>query len=162
MGTGKGPRHDPRPVPRHGAPPDPLAGLAGGGRGADAARISLDSPPLRAAPQVALRIDDAKAPIYSVGQVSDLLGVQVAFLRRLDSEQLVSPSRSEGGQRRYSREEIERVWRVASMAEEGITLVGIRRIFELEAELSELKREVQRLQGPTGSKDGPGQAGLSG
>ena len=53
--------------------------------------------------------EDEHAPLYTVGQVAEILGVQPAFLRRLDGESVVQPSRSNGGQRRYSRAEIGRV-----------------------------------------------------
>jgi MerR family transcriptional regulator/heat shock protein HspR len=45
-----------------------------------------------------------------------MLAVQPAFLRRLDAEAVVQPSRSDGGQRRYSQVEIARVQRVTEMA----------------------------------------------
>lgn len=89
-----------------------------------------------------LPIDDAHAPLYSVGQVADMLGVQPAFLRRLDAEQVVQPARSEGGQRRYSRAEIGRVQQVSALAADGLSLSGIRRILELEAEVANLKRQL--------------------
>ncbi|HXW38187.1 MAG TPA: MerR family transcriptional regulator [Acidimicrobiales bacterium] len=86
-----------------------------------------------------LPFDDAHAPLYSVGQVAGMLGVQPAFLRRLDSEEVICPSRSEGGQRRYSRHEVLTVERVALFADEGMNLAGIRRILELEARVGELE-----------------------
>lgn len=89
-----------------------------------------------------LPIDDAHAPLYSVGQVADMLGVQPAFLRRLDAKQVVQPARSEGGQRRYSRAEIGRVRQVWALAADGLSLTGIRRILELEAEVADLKRQL--------------------
>jgi DNA-binding transcriptional MerR regulator len=89
-----------------------------------------------------LPFDDEHLPLYSVGQVAGMLGVQPAFLRRLDTEQVVEPARSDGGQRRYSRSEIERVQQVAAMADEGMTLAGIRRILELEAEVAQLQHEL--------------------
>lgn len=92
-----------------------------------------------------LPIDDIHAPLYTVGQVSSMLDVQPAYLRRLDSEQLVCPGRSEGGQRRYSRTEIDRVLRVTELAGEGLTLAGIKRLLALEAEVASLRAEVQRL-----------------
>lgn len=88
-------------------------------------------------------LDDEHAPLYSVGQVAGILGVQPAFLRRLDVEQVVQPARSEGRQRRYSRAEVDRVQRVSEMAGEGMTLAGIRRILVLEAEVADLKRQLQ-------------------
>lgn len=89
-----------------------------------------------------LPIDDEHAPLYTVGQVAGMLGVQPAFLRRLDLEQVVQPARSDGGQRRYSRSEIGRVQQVSALAGEGMTLSSIRRILELEAEVADLKRRL--------------------
>jgi len=92
---------------------------------------------------VPLPLDDEYAPLYTVGQVAGMLGVQPAFLRRVDSEQVVQPARSDGGQRRYSRLDIACVQRVTEMAGEGMTLAGIRRILVLEAEVAELKRRLE-------------------
>ena len=90
-----------------------------------------------------LPFDDELAPLYTVGQVAAMLGVQAAFLRRLDTEEVVQPARSDGGQRRYSRADIGRVQQVWSMAGEGMTLPGIRRILELEAEVADLRAQLQ-------------------
>ena len=57
-------------------------------------------------------------------------------------EGVVQPQRSEGGQRRYSRDEVVRVQRVSQMAGEGMTLAGIRRILVLEQEILDLKRQL--------------------
>ena len=89
-----------------------------------------------------LPIDDRHAALYSVGQVASMLGVQPAFLRRLDLEQVVQPARSDGGQRRYSRAEIGVVQQVVDMAGDGMTLAGIRRILVLEAEVTDLERQL--------------------
>jgi MerR family transcriptional regulator/heat shock protein HspR len=98
-------------------------------------------------------LDDEHAALYSVGQVAGILGVQPAFLRRLDLEQVVQPARSEGRQRRYSRAEVDRVQRVSEMAGEGMTLAGIRRILLLEGEVADLKRQLEaareRSRGPS-------------
>jgi MerR family transcriptional regulator/heat shock protein HspR len=93
---------------------------------------------------VPLPFDDEHAPLYTVGQVAGMLGVQPAFLRRVDVENVVQPARSDGGQRRYSRRDISQVQRVSEMAGEGMTLAGIRRIFVLEAEIADLKRQLER------------------
>jgi MerR family transcriptional regulator/heat shock protein HspR len=93
-----------------------------------------------------LPIDNINAPLYSVGQVAQMLVLQPAYLRRLDTEDLVSPQRSEGGQRRYSRAEIHQVQRVTELAGEGMTLAGIRRLLSLEAEVTELRGEIVRLK----------------
>jgi DNA-binding transcriptional MerR regulator len=95
---------------------------------------------------VRLPIDDATAPIFTVGQVSLFLNVQPAFLRRLDAENVVRPARSDGGQRRYSRHDMTRVQRTAELMSEGMTLVGILRIFELEAQVRALESELEQLR----------------
>jgi MerR family transcriptional regulator/heat shock protein HspR len=89
-----------------------------------------------------LAFDDDRAALYTVGQVAGMLDVQPAFLRRLDVERVVQPARSDGGQRRYSRNEIALVQHVAKMADAGMSLPGIRRILVLEAEVAALKREL--------------------
>lgn len=93
-----------------------------------------------------LPFDDDHAPLYTVGQVAGMLDVQPAFLRRLDVERVVQPARSEGGQRRYSREEIALAQHVSHMADAGMSLVGIRRILVLEAEVASLRAELASLQ----------------
>jgi len=89
---------------------------------------------------------DDELAIFTVGQVASMLGVQAAFVRRLDAEQVVEPARSGGGHRRYTRSQMLRVQRVWEMAGEGLTLAGIRRILFLEAEVADLHRQVAELQ----------------
>ncbi|MFJ7722704.1 MerR family DNA-binding transcriptional regulator, partial [Rhodococcus erythropolis] len=49
------------------------------------------------------RFDDENYPAYSMGHAAEILGVRQAFLRSLDAAKLLTPQRSEGGHRRYSR-----------------------------------------------------------
>ena len=88
---------------------------------------------------------DDTAPLYTVGQVSDILGVQPAFLRRLDTLDVVSPSRSDGGQRRYSRAEINAIAALNALIGEGMTVAGAQRILELQAEVADLRRRLDEL-----------------
>src|SRR5215472_4233368 len=88
-----------------------------------------------------LPFDDENLPLFTVGQVSIMLEVQQAFLRRLDEFDVVRPSRSGGGQRRYTRHEITVVQYVVRLASEGVSLAGIRRILELEAQVRDLERQ---------------------
>src|ERR1700761_3254622 len=76
--------------------------------------------------------EDENVPLYTVGQVAEMLSLKQAFLRRIDELQVVSPRRSAGRQRRYTRVEIRVIQQVATMADEGMTMTAIRRIIELE------------------------------
>jgi MerR family transcriptional regulator, heat shock protein HspR len=93
-----------------------------------------------------LPIDDENLPLFTVGQVSGMLEIQQAFLRRLDEFGVVRPSRSGGGQRRYTRHEITIVQYVVQLADEGLSLASIRRVLELETQIRELEKEIARLR----------------
>jgi DNA-binding transcriptional MerR regulator len=93
-----------------------------------------------------LPFDDDQAPLYTVGQVAEMLGVRPALLRRLDAEEVVQPARSAGGQRRYTRQEIHRVEEVVGLAGEGLTLAGIRRLLSLEATVRDLQRQLADMK----------------
>jgi MerR family transcriptional regulator, heat shock protein HspR len=93
-----------------------------------------------------LPIDDENLPLFTVGQVSVMLEVQEAFLRRLDQKGVVSPSRSGGNQRRYTIREITVVQYVVQLADQGVSLAGIRRILQLEARVGELERQLGELE----------------
>jgi MerR family transcriptional regulator/heat shock protein HspR len=104
-------------------------------------------PPL---PKRPLAFDDAHAPLNRGGPVAETLGVQPAFVRRLDTEAVVQPARSAGGQRRYSRDEIDRIDTVSTMAGAGMTLPGIKRILVLEAEVAALQDTIAQLRARLG------------
>ena len=89
--------------------------------------------------------EEEDVPLFTVGQVAEMLSLKQAFLRRVDQLQVVSPQRSNGGQRRYTRIEIRIIQQVASMADEGMTMPAIRRIIELEQQLAEVARQRDEL-----------------
>lgn len=91
-------------------------------------------------------LDDEHAPLYTVGQVADMLEVRHAFLRRIDEHHVVSPRRSAGGQRRYSRHDIGQVQHVLTLMGEGMSLSAIRRIIELEYQLAQITHERDQLR----------------
>ena len=89
--------------------------------------------------------EEEDVPLFTVGQVAEMLQLKQAFLRRVDQLQVVSPQRSNGGQRRYTRIEIRVIQQVASMADEGMTMPAIRRIIELEQQLARVARQRDEL-----------------
>ena len=89
--------------------------------------------------------EDENVPLFTVGQVAEMLAVKQAFLRRIDELQVVTPQRSAGRQRRYTRVEIRVIQQVASMADEGMTMPAIRRIIELERRLAEVAAQRDEL-----------------
>jgi MerR family transcriptional regulator, heat shock protein HspR len=109
-----------------------------------------------------LPLDDENRPLFTVGQVSEMLNVQQAFLRRLDEFAVVSPTRSAGGQRRYTRNEIVAVRYVVELVDNGLTLAAVRRVLQLEARVRELEAErdalraaIARIQGELAERRRP-------
>jgi MerR family transcriptional regulator/heat shock protein HspR len=90
--------------------------------------------------------DDEAAPLYTVGQVADMLGVQQAFLRRLDTHDIVTPARPSGQQRRYSRADVHLVQHVLDLVNDGLTLAGIHRILALQQQVRDLEDELLALR----------------
>lgn len=64
-------------------------------------------------------------------------------LRIYERRGLVQPARTQGGNRRYSDEDIEQLRRIAELATEGMNLEGIRRVMALEAENARLRAELE-------------------
>jgi DNA-binding transcriptional MerR regulator len=93
-----------------------------------------------------LPLDDENLPLFTVGQVSEMLEIQQAFLRRLDEFRVVQPTRSAGNQRRYTRREVTVIQYVASLVDEGMTLTAIRRVLELESRVRELERRLGEVE----------------
>jgi MerR family transcriptional regulator, heat shock protein HspR len=100
-----------------------------------------------------LPLDDENLPLFTVGQVSQMLEIQQAFLRRLDQLGVVSPDRSAGNQRRYTRREITVVRYVVDLVDEGMTLAAVRRVLELETLVRDLRAERDALRGAVAERD---------
>ncbi|MFY9807025.1 MAG: helix-turn-helix domain-containing protein [Pseudonocardiaceae bacterium] len=90
--------------------------------------------------------DNADYPAYTIGRAADLLGVQPAFLRSLDTTGLLTPNRSAGGQRRYSRTELTLALRVRELLNQNMSLTAATRIVSLEYQLADAHRRITELE----------------
>lgn len=87
------------------------------------------------------RLEDEDYPVLSVSQAAELLGVQPAFLRRLDAAGVVSSDRSAGGHRRYSRRQLVRAARMRELFDQGHTLAAAAQILGLQDDLDRVRDE---------------------
>jgi len=85
---------------------------------------------------------DSRTPVYGIAVAAQLSGVPEASLRLFEAKGLLAPSRSEGGTRRYSDEDIERLRRVTDLRDEGVNIAGIRRVLDLQDENAGLRDEL--------------------
>ncbi|TDZ98509.1 MerR family transcriptional regulator [Mycobacteroides salmoniphilum] len=80
-----------------------------------------------------------------MGSAARILGTTPAFLRSLDEVKLLTPQRSEGGHRRYSRYQLRIAARVRELIEGGTALDAACRIIILEDQLAEAHAINARL-----------------
>lgn len=85
-------------------------------------------------------------PIFAIAMAAELAGMHPQTLRQYDRLGLVSPNRTAGKSRRYSMRDVEQLREVARLTAEGLNLEGIRRILQLEDQVSRLAERVRELE----------------
>lgn len=85
-------------------------------------------------------------PLYAISVAAELTGVQPQALRDYENKGLLAPHRTDGGTRRYSQADVDRVHAVSDLLAAGVNLAGARKILELETEIVRLKAELVRFQ----------------
>jgi DNA-binding transcriptional MerR regulator len=86
------------------------------------------------------RLDDEDYPAYTVGRAADMLGTTPGFLRALGKARLITPLRSAGGHRRYSRYQLRIAARARELVDQGIPIEAACRIVVLEDQLEDAQR----------------------
>ncbi len=86
---------------------------------------------------------DNTRPLYAISVAAELAGMHPQTLRQYDRLGLVCPQRVNGRNRLYSARDIERLREVADLSAAGISLEGIRRLLELQAEVERLRDQVE-------------------
>ena len=76
--------------------------------------------------------------VYGISVAAELSGVPVQSLRLYERYGLLTPTRSEGGTRRYSADDLARLRRISALVAAGVNLAGIARILNLEDDNAEL------------------------
>jgi DNA-binding transcriptional MerR regulator len=92
------------------------------------------------------KFDDEDYPAYSMGSAAQILGTTPGFLRSLDEAKLLTPQRSEGGHRRYSRYQLRIAARARELVDRGTALDAACRIIVLEDQLAEAHNINAALQ----------------
>ncbi len=119
------------------------------------------------------QLDDPDYPAYTTGRAADALGVQQAFLRALDAAGALTPVRSEGGHRRYTRRQLAFARRIRELFDQGHNLGSSLQILALQDELAterarvaglrdELRQQVHEPDREVGPKPGEERSGDSG
>ncbi|MBC6461094.1 MerR family transcriptional regulator [Actinomadura sp. HBU206391] len=94
------------------------------------------------------KFDDDDYPAYTMGRAAEMLGTTPGFLRSLDEAELITPQRSPGGHRRYSRYQLRLAARARELVDQGTALEAACRIIILEDQLEEAQRINAQLRRP--------------
>ena len=92
--------------------------------------------------------DDQQADqraLYIISVAAELAGVHPQTLRIYERKGLIEPSRTEGRSRRYSDRDIALLQRIQELTNDGVSLAGVRKILDLEAEMAALRDRVAAL-----------------
>ena len=95
---------------------------------------------------MAERARDLGRAVYVISVAAELAGCHPQTLRIYERKGLLMPARTDGGSRRYSDDDIAQLQRIQSLTEDGLNLAGVKRVLELEAELTELRAQLERVQ----------------
>ncbi len=90
-----------------------------------------------------MRDDQRDRAVYVISVAAELAGVHPQTLRVYERKGLLDPSRTQGGSRRFSEQDLERLRKIQSLTNEGLNLEGVRRVLELQEEVARLQRELE-------------------
>lgn len=89
---------------------------------------------------------NVKSAVYVISVAAELAGMHPQTLRIYERRGLVTPARTQGGNRRYSDEDIALLRRISELTNEGMNLEGIRRVMRLELENAKLRAELEQAR----------------
>ena len=90
---------------------------------------------------------DEDTALYVMSVAAELVGLHPQTLRLYERKGLLEPARSDGGNRRYSDRDLDRLRRIGELTAVGISLEGVRRILTLEDENAALRSRLARGSG---------------
>ncbi|WP_408955232.1 MerR family transcriptional regulator [Natroniella sp. ANB-PHB2] len=85
---------------------------------------------------------DSSTPLYSIGVVKEMTGLTGRQIRYYEESELIKPARTEGNQRIYSQNDIERLKEIKDLLDMGLNIAGIKEKLGTVTE-EENKREKQ-------------------
>ncbi len=92
------------------------------------------------------KIDRESIPKYTIGVVSQLLGLPPQVLRRYEESGLLSPERQSGKNRLYSDQDLIILEQIIELSQQGINNAGIRQILYMKTQIHILQQEVKDVR----------------
>jgi MerR family transcriptional regulator/heat shock protein HspR len=95
---------------------------------------------------------DPTRGVFAISVAAELAGTTVQNLHAYERRGLLKPDRSNGGSRRYSQNDVDRLVDIRTMLADGLNTAGIARVMALQAEVDRLTHELDLLRD---TPDGP-------
>ena len=89
-----------------------------------------------------LDAEQSQRAVYGISVAAELSGMGIQNLRLYERRGLLEPGRTDGGTRRYSPDDIDRLRRISALLAGGLNLAGIARVLELEDDNAGLRAEL--------------------
>jgi MerR family transcriptional regulator, heat shock protein HspR len=84
--------------------------------------------------------------VYGTAVAAELSGIAPQTLRLYERRGLLAPARTDGGTRRYSDDDLQRLRRISELVDQGVNLAGIAQILDLETKNRRLESNYTRLE----------------
>jgi MerR family transcriptional regulator, heat shock protein HspR len=87
-----------------------------------------------------------RLPKYTIGIVSQILGLPPQALRRYEAAGLLEPARQTGKNRLYSDQDVAILQEISELSEQGVNAVGIRYILQMRQQIILLQEQVKQAR----------------
>jgi MerR family transcriptional regulator, heat shock protein HspR len=94
---------------------------------------------------VSFQAPEPDQAVYVISVAAELSGLHPQTLRGYERLGLITPGRTVGGGRRYSHRDIELLRTIAELTAAGIGIEGVRRLLDLENQLTALRARNEEL-----------------
>lgn len=89
---------------------------------------------------------DPDRGVYGISVAAELVGMGAQTLRLYEARGLLDPDRTDGGTRRYSENDLDRLRRIGELLGVGLNLAGISMVLDLEQQNAQLRAEEGRRE----------------
>src|SRR5689334_7873565 len=89
---------------------------------------------------------DPARGVYGISVAAELVGTGVQNLRAYEARGLLEPERTDGGTRRYSANDLDRLRRIGNLLEAGLNLAGIAMVMDLQDQNTQLRAENEEAK----------------
>jgi DNA-binding transcriptional MerR regulator len=86
--------------------------------------------------------------VYGISVAAELAGIGIQTLRLYEARGLLQPARTDGGTRRYSPDDLDRIHRISQLLDAGLNLAGISMVLDLEGQNQQLRADRDAALSP--------------